>query len=187
MNTQQRNLIGERWIGLAQMYGKEVTKSALTIMLTSIEDLDPAKVLQALDKWAVNSKLARHPFPAELRELINPKVENRDLAIETTQRIRQAVSKFGWPNPDQARAFIGEEGWVAVSRMGGWQWLCQNLGVEIPEHAFIAQTRDALNSRLNLESAGIDTSKPAIEQAKNSGSFADLIKGIGIKTIGGKS
>lgn len=165
MTQQERIKIGELWIGLANMYGKEITKKALSIMLSSVSDLDPDVVIVALEEWPMKSKLGRHPFPVEIREAVAPKAETKDLAITTAARIKDAIGRFGWCNEEQAKSFIGNDSWIFVERWGGWSYLCQNLGVTIPETTFLAQCRDIITADLNLGRLGFDSQRPALDQS----------------------
>ncbi len=158
--------IGELWIGLAQMYGKDISKPSMSIMLNAISDLDSRAVEKVLNEWAKTSKLGRHPFPAEIREKINPQLNSKDLARDTSMRVVQAVQKFGYTQPEEAETFIGPAGWVAVKRWGGWKYICEGLGVTLDVTTFAAQLRDLLESQVNLERSGVDLNKPAIEQSK---------------------
>lgn len=179
MKPEERRIVGKCWLNLAQMYGKEIPQQTLTMMLDAVQDLDTQKMLDAFPRWASTSKLGRYPYPVELRELVEPTADNRDMARETSLRIKQAVTKFGYVNQRDARLFIGEEGWIVVERFGGWVHLCQNLGTEIPEHAFLAQCRDALESQLKLKGAGFDIAQPVIEQAKTQGRISSVVKQLG--------
>lgn len=162
MNQQNRVDIGRLWVGVAQMYNKEITKAALTIMLNAISDLPAAAVAKALQDWAGKNTLNRHPSPAELRNMVCPVPEAKALAIEAATRVTQAVSKFGWCDGTGARAFIGELGWRAVQRIGGWQYLCENLGAELQLTTVQAQIREQCLATLQLGEAGVLDEPPAL-------------------------
>lgn len=155
MNQRERVMIGELWISLSQVYGKDISKSAIGLMLSAVEDLPFAAVESVMRDWVRTTKLGRHPNPAEIREKISPPVDQRSQAIEAATRVIASVSKFGWNNGREARAYIGELGWRAVERIGGWPYLCSNLGVGLSITTVQAQVRDLCESTLKLGDAGV--------------------------------
>lgn len=148
--------LGNLWLNIAQIYGRDITKAALSLMLDSIADLDPREVERVLHDWAGKSKLNRHPSPAEVRELVCPEADPKHLAVEAAARVVAAVAKFGWNNLADAREYIGALGWRAVERLGGWQYLCENLGVTLQVTTVQAQVRDLCLATNQLAAAGID-------------------------------
>lgn len=144
--------------------GQSVQNAVLAMYAEDLADLEIEDCITAYGTYRRNPKNTRFPLPANIREIISPTPDTRDLAINTATRIREAVGKFGWPNPTEARMYIGESGWRYVIRSGGWKYLCENLGVNIQETTFIAQCRDAVASDINLEDIGFDTNSPVLEQ-----------------------
>lgn len=155
MTDQERKTVGEYWFGLAQMYGKEIPRVAMKIMLDSISDLPSREVLIALEEWSKNSKQNRHPLPGEVRELLKKELSVDSKANEAANRIRLAITRVGWANPKEAREFIGELGWSIVERFGGWVYVCENHGVDLNPLTFHAQARDSAKSILEQESLGV--------------------------------
>lgn len=144
MNQNERIKIGEMWIGIAAMFGKEISSTALKIMLDAISDLPFEKTYLAMNDWVKSSKQSRHPFPAELRSLVNPQLEDLDQGKLLASKINEAVSKFGYSNYAKAMEYIGPIGKKVVDRFGGWSYLCENLGSNIQTGMFIAQARDVI-------------------------------------------
>lgn len=172
MTNEQRQTIGKLWIAIAEMNGKEISSTALSLMLSAIQDLDAERVILALNDWARTSKQARHPLPAEIRALAAPATDPDAEAREAISRVVAAVSKFGWSNADNARAFTGELGWHIVERFGGWSYLCQNLGVSIDLTTFQAQGRDLAKATISRGPQGLENapSLPASDK------FNDVVK-----------
>ena len=77
MTQQERIGIGELWLNLAAMYGKEIQRQALGFMLDSISDLDADRVAAAMREWAKSPKHRQHPLPGELRTLVQPTGDGR--------------------------------------------------------------------------------------------------------------
>lgn len=157
--------IGKIWLGLAEMYGKEISTNALTIMLNAIEDLDTEKVIIALNNWARTSKQTRYPLPSEIREIVNPILSTDALAKESSARIQQAISKFGYMQPNLAKEFIGEIGWNVVERFGGWVYICENHGVDLNPLTFLAQARDLAKAQIELGQNKLNGAAPMLSHA----------------------
>lgn len=156
MTQGERVTVGEALAAMAQMYGRDLTRGALTLMLDTIEGLPSALILAALNSWVQESKLNRMPVPAEIIAKVRGEPASREaLGREIASRIVGAVSKFGWPNGKEAREFIGEDGWVLVERSGGWSELCQGLGVTLDVQTFQAQARDLLTSHVEFKDKGV--------------------------------
>lgn len=165
MNPSDRSRVGEQWMALGLLYdGREIPRPALKLMLDAISDLEADRVLQAFREWVNDKKSTRYPTPGQLRALVRPSPDPRSMAIATSLRVREAISKFGWCNARSAREYVGESGWKFVERFGGWLHLCENLGVNLNENTFLAQARDAIESDISLNKIGFDTDQPLLEQ-----------------------
>ncbi|MBL0233214.1 MAG: hypothetical protein IPQ08_06075 [Chitinophagaceae bacterium] len=90
MTEKERIKVGEYWLGLAMMYGKELPKTSLKIMLDSINDLNADDILIALDEWVRISKVGRHPYPPEIRLAVKKELSPESKALEVATRIRSA-------------------------------------------------------------------------------------------------
>lgn len=180
MTQQERNLVGELWINVALMYGKEIQAPALKLFLNSVDDLQSVDILSALNKWIRVSKMGRHPFPSEIREMINPQLDSREVAMTLARMIDKAVTKFGytwawgeqvngetyfkggneyhWTFKEAVIAELGPLGWHAICSKGGWQNLRDSAN-DMEEGTFIAQLRDQIQSSHNLAKSGADLTK----------------------------
>lgn len=185
MIQQDRARIGEQWYALAQMYGREIPRAALTMMLNSIDDLDADSIISALEKWVKISKQNRHPMPAEIRELVCPE-ENISIeaqAREISARICGAIPKFGWCNSKDAREHIGPAGWLVVERQGGWNYLCQNMGVNINPTSFQAQIRDQVAANIQYGSAALEEKIKALPSSTGLMQIGEIMKLAPAKTV----
>lgn len=201
MNQTEKAKISAYWLGLASMYGKEITSKGMEIMLEAVSDLNPNSVLNALENWVRVTTQNRHPFPSEIREMINPKIDLRAAANEIARKIDKAVFDFGyvweggyfdsngnryWLDKKGNRyesfkaAFIaelGEQAWRAVNARGGWAAVAESSN-EMEEGMFIAQLRDQVQSQMLLEQKGVDVTKISFEQKERIGEGAKLIDGL---------
>lgn len=165
MNQQERTAVGSVWLSIAQMYGKEISRHTLGMMLDALSGQDPKKVLDFLNDWIKTSKQGRHPYPSEIIEGVNPKSDPESLAQEAATRVLAAIGKFGWTQPAQAHEYIGELGWKGVQAFGGWLFICENTGKSISQQTLFAQIRDIARATQKLKQTEKD-SVVAIEAPK---------------------
>lgn len=156
-------------------YGREIKPEVLSMMCDDLEDLDTEMVINAYSAYRRNPKNRQFPLPAQIREIVNPTdyITPEAKAAETAARIVAAVPKFGYTNPSEARSFIGEEGWQAIQRQGGWMFICENLGINIQLSAFQAQIRNQLESSFKFGTSAIEESIGALPESTVRG--GDLI------------
>lgn len=147
-----------------KMFAKELDDSGLMI----------EKIANAFRSFRLESGRRLMPMPSDIIAKANPKADHESLALDSAARIIQAVSKYGYPNPEHAKNFIGELGWHAVQRFGGWQYICENLGVKINQQTLFAQARDLLKATIRLDSTSeievpvmISTGSNEIEKAQD--------------------
>lgn len=162
MTTQQK--IRLMILNAMELYGRNPSENMVLIFETAFSELDPDKTLRTIERWLMNEKVMFSP--ADIKQIVNPEPSTEDLALHTAMRIKEAITKFGWPNGNEARAYVGESGWRVVLRFGGWDYVCKNLGIELPEGVFIAQCRDVLKTEINFGDIGYDLEQPVIEQRK---------------------
>lgn len=112
-------------IGLAEFYGESLTPQRLNMFAEVLSDLSPEEVAAAIQNCTRDPRITRMPLPANLRQAVRPASNPDHEALEASNRIVEALEKFGWNNPRDARTFIGELGWIVVQREGGWEALCE--------------------------------------------------------------
>ncbi len=184
MTPTDRQEIAAYWLVLAQMHGKEIATPVMTMMLDAVSDLPPPKVLAALRDWLKTSKHPRHPYPAEIRELVSPPVDSKFFANDVARKIDKALGAHGytWENgawfgqskawetkvngrteyvlsfKDAVIAELGEIAWHAICARGGWQNLISSQK-EMDEGQFIAQLRDQIQASYALQKQGVDVTQ----------------------------
>lgn len=139
----------------ANYYGKQLNPMVLEMYVEDLEAFDEVAVISAYRSYRKDPKNKFFPLPAQIIEIMSPQASDEAQAIESVNRIILAITKFGYPNPDEAKEFIGDMGWLVVRDYGGWESLCQNMGVEYSEQTFRAQARDSIKSKINLSKAGM--------------------------------
>lgn len=159
MSPEERKAVGRRWSDLAVMFSKTFPNSLWTTMLNAVDDLPADQVCAVLDGWMVGKKARQFPLPIDVREEIQPPIDDDTLAREAAARIAKAIPKYGFQSSAmcrEAREFIGELGWAAVERSGGWRYVCEHHGTRLlPATTFHAQVRDICNAQVKLAKAGM--------------------------------
>ena len=146
--------------------GRSLPDEVVAMYVSDLSDLDVTSCIETYNRWRRNPSNKKFPLPAEIRELVNPGefVAIESQAREIAARICGAVPRFGWNNAKQAELFIGPEGWSAVQRQGGWQYLCEQMGSNINPATFQAQIRDQIEGSLRYGGAVIERSIGVLPQ-----------------------
>ena len=94
-----------------------------------LSDLPIDKITAAYSALRRIPKTRSMPLPADVRALIEPSEPTTaaDEARIIAAKIMSAVAKFGWPNQNEAKQFLGELCWEVVKLQGGWPRLCEAL------------------------------------------------------------
>lgn len=169
MTQDQRNTIGEIWTHLAVNYKRDATRGSIRLLINGVSDLPYDRVRDVLENWMAGKQARDFPLPYHVRDAINPKPDDETMARAAAARVIEAVGKYGWAQSALARAWIGELGWIGVQRIGGWQFLCENLGNELSLTTVQAQIRDLLAAESKLGRLGIQDQPiglPTREEAK---------------------
>lgn len=170
MNQQERDTLGLQLTKIATVYGHELTKPQTSAFINALIEYFPANLenyLSALQSYVTDKKHSKFPAPFQLAQYLGNELTAESAALEVAGRVRQAVSEFGWIAPEKARAYIGEVGWTFVQRYGGWQYLCENLGTEIPVATFFAQARDGAKGIIESAHKGVFNQPIQLPEPKN--------------------
>lgn len=165
MSHNERVKIGELWLALAMMYGKELGGASLSLMLDAISDLPPDAVIRELQQWPKLSKSRTYPLPVEIREKLQPVSNPKSDALGIAKRIETAIKTRGYTWIDTYRydgyasfddAVLTELGIAAVKLIeerGGWLMLHDEYFESGNPTAFTAQLRDQLEPIVEREEA----------------------------------
>lgn len=162
------NPIAKSLIQMARFYNYEIEQRQLELYVDVLSQFPEALVIQACREYMLDLKNERFPIPPHKilkKHLPSMEVDDDSLARDAASRIVGAIKKYGWNNHAEARAFVGELGWVVVDRMGGWLEVCQNT-MDEQIGTFQAQARDLCKAQLVLGKAGY-TQPPALPENKN--------------------
>lgn len=148
MTQQEKNELSITIALTAKYYSYSVDRDLISMIISDLEDLEFCAVQSAYKKYRMSPKSTRFPFSGQIREMVQPPVSEDNLAREVISKIIESVSRFGYSNASDARAFIGEAGWSVVKSYGGWQNLCEGMGIFFSAETFSAQSRELLKGRI---------------------------------------
>lgn len=114
-------------VAVSAYYGQQLPDVVIEMYAEDLIDLPLESLREAFKAIRRDPKITRFPLPAQIRDRIQPADVDELNAAEAAARIPEAIQRFGWPNPELAREFIGELGWRVVQRDGGWRNVCQLL------------------------------------------------------------
>jgi hypothetical protein len=120
------NSKGEVLAVMAEIYGDQLTKPRAHGYMVALSDLTLEEMKLAFGRLTNDPEVIRLPLPAKIIEAARPQLSVDDESKEAAGRVLTAISRFGYPNPRDAREFIGELGWRCVELQGGWAQLCQS-------------------------------------------------------------
>lgn len=135
------------------IYGVTMGNEAVMYQAQLLGELDFDAVMNAFDQYAKTNKTNRPATPAHIRELACPGVSDDTKAQHITGLVLKAVTKCGWQQQQQACEMIGPVGWAIVERYG-WEYICENLGVDLSVSTFTAQLREGVKAELQISAAG---------------------------------
>lgn len=123
---------------LASLYDKELTKDAIKLYVSILNQVSYPEIKKAVQLWVADSSNKRFPLPAELLSMVRNTDE--EIAQETAAKVKVAVNKYGACYPEmlaRAKNYIGEIGWQLVEEEGGWHHLTTaSINLEIAEHSW---------------------------------------------------
>lgn len=139
-------------VGMAEIYGVQLTVSRLTGYAELLADLPYADVERAMKALMQDPSVRFLPLPAQIREKALGGLPVAAAAQELLTRAIEAVGLYGLSKADAARAYLGELVWGALPSYSGWIewcWAGDPTGVDLTTAR--AQLRERILSRLRSE------------------------------------
>lgn len=164
MTEQEQASVAKMVSTVAKIYGHTLDNDVLAINVRILNKYPFAAVMGALQQVAEDPRVNKSnllPIAHHVRQRLEPKLDDRDEAMEAASRAIAALSKFGYTNPDRAKEFIGELGWEAIRLMGGWTRLCETTTPDQNE-ILRAQLRDLCVSVSKKSRAGLSDTPPQL-------------------------
>lgn len=111
-----------------------------------LSDLDLPVVQLALKRMIAVLKFP--PSVADLREAVADLATQGQLtAGQAWGKINAALRRYGFYQPEKARAELGEDLWSMVSQVGGWTHLCECDNLDVVGAQFERRYKDMLQRR----------------------------------------
>lgn len=158
LSQQERDQLALQLFEMALFYGKsDLTRESVTATINLYESFfrrTLTEYLDAIRSYMADQKNIQFPAPARLRPYLDKELDDDSKAVEVASRVVAAVSRFGYTWPSEAKNYIGDLGWEAVQRFGGWTFVCENLGVGISQTTFQAQIRDSAKAIIKTAKMG---------------------------------
>lgn len=164
---EQRKIFGTTLVLTAKLYDRDLDRDVARLVIGDLQDLDFQECLNALDAFRKNPKNKTWPRAADIRSMVKQELDDETKGRLAAARALEAVSKFGYSNPVEAKEYIGELGWKAIQRFGGWTYVCENLGVDINITSFQAQIRDIAIATQKAAFLGFEDKPIGIEKSEN--------------------
>lgn len=160
MTRDEKSKITQLYAVTAAYFRQQMPDEVLKLYAEDLAEHPYDDVFRALNAYRKDPKNRTVPLPSQIIAICRPDVDPLAYGREVAGRIVKAIGLFGWPQPANARAFIGEEGWRVVEERGGWMTFCQQHGVEIDPNAFAAQARDRIADQVKAK--GVSQGLPAL-------------------------
>lgn len=130
MTQRERGAFAELMVGIGEVYGEAISEARMELYFSALADLDLGAIRQAATAHVRAQKF--FPRPAELREAIDGKAEDR--AELAWGGLLQMVRHRGWTNPPKPEEWDDQAmRRAAMELYGGWAALCENLPTAGPE------------------------------------------------------
>jgi hypothetical protein len=155
LTANEKIEIAKIYSATCKQFDKVLEPDVLKMQVEDLADIQFLKIVHALNEYRLDPKNISWPRANRIRQIINPIASEESVANEVASRIRHAVPKYGWCNRNEAMEYIGEMGAAIVERMGGWQYVCENLGLVLNPATFHAQCRDLAKSIQEQAKLGI--------------------------------
>jgi hypothetical protein len=140
---------------VASIYNKSLDIGAIEMMIDLFEGYELEKIKSAYKHFMSTAKASHFPMPGQIIEILNPSLSTEAKANQIARMIPEAILKFGYPNPTEAKAYIGEIGWQIVQSKGGWFDVCNYHGDVWDAGTFHAQARDSAKAIIEASALGL--------------------------------
>lgn len=162
-------------VAVSKYYGSKLEDEVARLYASDLADLPFAQVDAAYATWRRNPTNNRAPLPAAIRAIVNPRPDDKSVAVDLAKRLGTLLSKHGawWPKTsttDGGDKFIGagkehptlraalvaefgELGFELVERRGGWHRMHIEF-IQSEPGVFNAQLRDHIQAVMDLSRSG---------------------------------
>lgn len=152
---EQRKNFGNEYVLTCKFFDKDISIEIVKLVVYDLQDLDFQACFNALSVFRKSAKNQFWPKSADIRKLASPELSDESKAEQAAVKIVEAIKKYGWSQPEQARAHMGELAWNVVLSKGGWLAVCENHGCEWDAGTFHAQARQIAKSTIESAKLGV--------------------------------
>lgn len=164
----------DRLATLAKFCGVTLQQDIIRFYDQVFREIGYGEGVRAIEQTIV-SRRSRDPFPsvADLKKIACREVDDMDEAVEAANRIIEAVTKFGYRKPEEAKAWMGDIAWYVVSKNSTWQDFCSSLLTkDVPMYR--AQFRDLALSAIRRYKAGLLNVAPTFKALSGNSGLARI-------------
>lgn len=192
MNERQK--IQQAVLVLAETQGKQMSSASLKLFTDALGDISAKQVEVAILEHLRGPSGRFFPSPGDLLTHIHQFQTVPQAANECVSRVIEAVSRFGYVDPEGAKAFLGPLVWGALPGAVGWKEFCSSD--ESQRGVQRAQLRDRVAAALQRENPTGQVCLPPAKQPEFralvpwpedsesvSTEVSALVNSISIKTI----
>lgn len=194
-------------VAVSKYYGAKLEDDVARLYASDLADLPFAQVEAAYASWRRNPTNVRAPLPAGIRAIVQPRPDDKSVAVDLAKKLGTLLSKHGawWPKtsrPDGGDLFIGagkehptlkaalvaefgELGFEVVERRGGWHRMHIEFTQSEPG-VFNAQLRDHIQAVMDLARSGQLHRLPSLPQPARRAELAAPAQQQVPKRIGAK-
>jgi len=115
--------IFETLAGFACLFENEPSVERLQAYTEELAKYSPEKLTQTFNE--LKKTADRFPSLSQIIKIIDPIADEKDQANELAGEIIDCISRLGSYNADEVKKKVGDIGWFAIERFGGWSQLCQ--------------------------------------------------------------
>lgn len=176
MTLEERQQVARVISATAKYYSKQIDQDVLSMMLDDLNFYDAKLVLEAYRVYRANPANRFFPLPAQIVEIISPKLTSEDEATMLAERIIKLISSKGYTWQigvmvdeellfegidgyyetfnDALASFIGENNISIIERRGTWTQLCLDANENISgvfKKQLIDSCRIVLKNKNSLE------------------------------------
>ena len=190
MTPEQLIQVKEKLFLTCLAMGKELPQPVVTMFGEDLKDLPFDATMMAIDSYRRDGKNRQAPMPGQIRDMVLPKVEDKDQARDCAALILKAISRRGyyWAGGSMmdgvcrfegnsgvfhetfetaCKEFCGDLAWEVIQRFGGWQRLCE-VANDSQDTTLMAQLRDLADSLQKKARAGSLDQPPGLPASQNS-------------------
>lgn len=107
----------------SEFFEVQPTSARLQAYTEELSKYDPEILKKAFDE--IKRTCDRFPSLAAILRIIDPKADPKNEANELAGEIINCISRFGYTSPGEVKKTVGETGWFAIERFGGWENVCK--------------------------------------------------------------